>query len=61
MTGTPNMSIGAGIAIAGIWIGVAIMTWADPVVGCLGLACALMATIGASFGSQSKSEETERG
>ena len=43
------MSIGSGIAIAGIWIGVAGMAWADFVVGFLGLPCALMGTVAIAY------------
>ena len=40
------MSIGSGIAVAGIWIGVGIMTWAEPAIGFIGALCALFPTLG---------------
>jgi hypothetical protein len=39
------MTIGSGIAIAGIWIGVALSAWADFAVGYIALPCALIGTL----------------
>jgi hypothetical protein len=52
------MSIGSGIAIAGIWIGVGIMTWAEPAMGFIRVLCALFPTLGiAEAGSQPNKSE----
>ena len=39
------MTLGSGIAIAGIWAAVAAMTFASPVAGMLGAIMALAATV----------------
>jgi hypothetical protein len=52
------MSIGSGIAIAGMWLGAAVMAWGDFLIGYLGVACALMGTVGiASINEKEKPQQ----
>jgi len=50
------MTIGSGIAIAGIWIGVALMTWAEPVMGFIGVVCAIFPTMGVALAGEDASK-----